>query len=74
MGSKPSKFDTVDDSVNIMIQHDKKMAKKTGQPMTGFVPQANHPLLRNGPVLAEVSDFDDDGGLNQAEKQTQEEN
>jgi hypothetical protein len=46
-GSK-SAFDKVDDSVNMMIQHDKKVAKQKGLPTTGFVPRGEHPLLQNG--------------------------
>jgi hypothetical protein len=77
MGSKPS-FGTVDDSVHVMLQHDKKIAKKKGQPTTGYVPRAEHPLLQNAkkkPVVA--SEDDGDGELNvpvrepEEEKQTQ---
>jgi hypothetical protein len=32
MGSKPS-FGTVDDSVHVMLQHDKKLARKKGKTM-----------------------------------------
>lgn len=57
MGSKSS-FGAVDDSVHVMLQHDKKMAKKNGQPTTGYVPRAEHPLLKKKPVVAS----EDDGG------------
>lgn len=49
MGCKESKntFDTVEDSLNMMIHQDNKEAKKDGKPLTGFVPRAEHPLLQN---------------------------
>ena len=77
VGSKPS-FGTVDDSVHVMLQHDKKVAKRKGQLTTGYVPRAEHPLLQNAkkkPVVA--SEDDDDVELKipvrepEEEKQTQ---
>jgi hypothetical protein len=44
-GSK-NHLDTVDDSVHVMIQHDKKLAKQKGEPVRGYVPRAEHPLLK----------------------------
>jgi hypothetical protein len=49
MGCGPSHhrtLETVDDSVHVMLKHDKKVAAKKGQPInTGYVPRAEHPLL-----------------------------
>jgi hypothetical protein len=48
MGCGPSKrtLETVDDSVHVMIAHDKKVAAKKGQPASsGYRPRAEHPLL-----------------------------
>lgn len=45
-GSKHT-LDTVDDSVHVMLAHDKKVAKAHGEkPATGYVPRAEHPLLK----------------------------
>ena len=45
-GSKHA-LDTVDDSVHVLLAHDKKMAKKRGEnPNVGYVPRAEHPLLK----------------------------
>lgn len=36
----------VDDSVHVMLSHEKKMAKKKGEPAaTEYVPRAEHPLF-----------------------------
>lgn len=47
MGCGPSRNNlaTVDDSVNVMMQKDKKSAEKKGQEIKGYVPRAEHPLL-----------------------------
>jgi hypothetical protein len=66
LASKPT-FGTVDDSVHVMLQHDKKVAKRKGEPSTGYVPRAEHPLLQNKPVVADESSE----GEMQEEKQTQ---
>jgi hypothetical protein len=71
MGSKPT-FGAVDDSVHVMLQHDKKLAKKKGQPSTGYVPRAEHPMLRTQekkPVVAS----EDDEELDQTVKESQDE-
>jgi hypothetical protein len=44
-GGSKNAFDTVDDSVHVMLTHDKKLAKKQGKPSIGYVPRAEHPLL-----------------------------
>ena len=52
-GSKEGGLSHVDDSVHVMLSHDKKMAKKKGQPApTGYVPRAEHPLLQKKPIVA----------------------
>jgi hypothetical protein len=51
MGCGPSKnsLETVDDSVHVMLAHDKKVAAKKGQSTaTGYKPRAEHPLLAGG--------------------------
>jgi hypothetical protein len=48
MGCGPSKsnLETVDDSVHVMLAHDKKVAARKGQTATeGYKPRAEHPLL-----------------------------
>jgi hypothetical protein len=45
--SKESALSHVDDSVHVMIAHDKKRAKQKGQEPHGYVPRAPHPLLHN---------------------------
>jgi hypothetical protein len=44
--SRASNLETVDDSVHVMLAHDKKLAQKKGQKVTGYVPRASHPLLK----------------------------
>ena len=43
--SKDSGLAHVDDSVHVMIKHDKKRAKQRGEEPHGYVPRAPHPLL-----------------------------
>lgn len=43
--SSKNKLNYVDDSVHVMLQHDKKQAMKANKPVTGYVPRAPHPLL-----------------------------
>jgi len=46
-GGSKHRLDTVDDSVHVMLAHDKKVAKKHGEKVnTGYVPRAEHPLLK----------------------------
>jgi hypothetical protein len=73
MGSKPT-FGAVDDSVHVMLQHDKKVAKKKGQPATGYVPRAEHPMLQPKNKQAVVASEDDDDDLDKTVKESQEEN
>ncbi len=45
-GSKPEHgLQTVDDSVHVMLKHDKKVQQKKGEKPRGYVPRAEHPLL-----------------------------
>ena len=39
-------LDHVDDSVHVMLKHDKKVAQKKGEPVLGYVPRPEHPLLK----------------------------
>lgn len=43
--SKENGLSNVDDSVHVMIKHDKKVAAKKGIAPHGYVPRAPHPLL-----------------------------
>lgn len=43
--SKESVLNTVDDSVHVMLKHDKKMQVKHGEKPHGYVPRAEHPLM-----------------------------
>jgi len=45
-GSSKRILETVDDSVHVMLQHDKKAAAKKGKEPAGYVPRAEHPLLQ----------------------------
>ena len=44
--SKNEGLQTVDDSVHVMLKHDKKVAQSKGQAPKGYVPRAPHPLLQ----------------------------
>ena len=44
-GASKNSLETVDDSVHVMLKHDKKAAQKAGKTVTGYVPRAEHPLL-----------------------------
>jgi hypothetical protein len=44
-GASRSALNTVDDSVHVMLQHDKKLQKKRGEKPHGYVPRAEHPLM-----------------------------
>ena len=60
MGSKESGLGHVDDSVHVMIAHDKKVAKKKGQQApTGYVPRADPPLLPANQQAAAAQEEDD---------------
>jgi hypothetical protein len=82
-GASKSGLETVDDSVHVMLKHDKKVAKAKGLPVnTGYVPRAPHPLLdssQNGgggnnkaaPVIAAEEEDDDDDDAAENEQQQQ---
>lgn len=38
-------LDGVDDSVHVMIKHDKKMQKKRGEQEHGYVPRRSNPAM-----------------------------
>ena len=45
-GSKQhAMLDGVDDSVHVMIRHDKNMQKKRGEKEHGYVPRRSHPSM-----------------------------
>lgn len=44
--SKGEGLQTVDDSVHVMLKHDKQVAQSKGQAPKGYVPRAPHPLLQ----------------------------
>ena len=50
-GSK-DRLQTVDDSVHVMLKGDKKRQQAKGQQPHGFVPRADHPLLKPRPIVA----------------------
>ena len=41
-----TRLQTVDDSVHVMLAHDKKVQQRKGQQPHGYVPRAEHPLLK----------------------------
>ena len=43
--SKENALANVDDSVHVMIKHDKKRSIQKGEKPHGYVPRAPHPLL-----------------------------
>jgi len=47
-GSKDgdSRLQQVDDSVHVMIKHDKKVQQQKGEAPHGYVPRQPHPLLQ----------------------------
>ncbi|CAJ1951506.1 unnamed protein product [Cylindrotheca closterium] len=61
MGCGSSKLRTVEDSVHVMLKrHDKKMRNQAkGQKPHGFVPRADHPLLKPKAVGASEEPGDD---------------
>ena len=44
--SKAGGLQTVDDSVHVMLAHDRKRQKQKGEKPHGYVPRAEHPLLK----------------------------
>lgn len=61
------RLQTVDDSVHVMLAHDKKRQKAKGGAPLGYVPRAEHPLLKPASVQAEEpSDDNGKGGTSAA--------
>jgi hypothetical protein len=61
-GSSRHTLDQVDDSVHVMLKHDKKVALKKGKDVNaGYKPRAEHPLLMK-PKLATRGEEDTGGG------------
>jgi hypothetical protein len=55
----------IDDSIHAMLERDRKIAAKRGEPMpTGYVPRQNHPLLK--PVYCSEDDKTVEDSLNMA--------
>jgi hypothetical protein len=73
--SKGRDLGHVDDSVHVMLSHDKKVAKQKGQPPPqGYVPRAEHPLLKPRAVVAtEEGDGDGDAQNDTTKNETSEE-
>eukprot|EP00934_Nitzschia_sp_Nitz4_P000661 Nitzschia sp. Nitz4//NODE_542_length_12750_cov_80.145333//2156//2395//NITZ4_additional_000080-RA//-1//CDS//3329531970//661//frame0 len=63
MGCGSSRHDTgleaVDDSVHVMLSHDKRRMERKGEAQHGYVPRAEHPLLRPKAVQATEEDATD---------------
>jgi hypothetical protein len=51
-----TRLQTVDDSVHVMLKHDKKRQQQKGEAPKGYVPRAEHPLLKQKPVEATEED------------------
>jgi len=45
-GASKSGLHHVDDSVHVMLKHDKKVQQRKGEPVHGYKKRAEHPLLR----------------------------
>ena len=58
--SKDDKLQTVDDSVHVMLKHDKKVLQTKGEAPHGYVPRAPHPLLQPKGVVVATEDGADD--------------
>lgn len=74
-GSSKHTLERVDDSVHVMLAHEKKMALKKGEKVaTAYVPRAEHPLLqkaRPSPVVAAEEDEGNNDALGDALKADQ---
>ena len=51
---------TVDDSVHVMLTHDKKMQKMKGAEPHGYVPRSEHPLLHHKAPNVTATEEEDD--------------
>jgi len=63
-----SQLETVDDSVHVMLQHDKKLAQRKGEKPQGYVPRAPHPLLQPKSVEITATEKDGDNPENKSNK------
>eukprot|EP00568_Trieres_chinensis_P004502 CAMPEP_0183307704 /NCGR_PEP_ID=MMETSP0160_2-20130417/18847_1 /TAXON_ID=2839 ORGANISM="Odontella Sinensis, Strain Grunow 1884" /NCGR_SAMPLE_ID=MMETSP0160_2 /ASSEMBLY_ACC=CAM_ASM_000250 /LENGTH=76 /DNA_ID=CAMNT_0025471351 /DNA_START=279 /DNA_END=509 /DNA_ORIENTATION=+ len=61
-----SHLEAVDDSVHVMLKHDKKVQRQQGKPVTGYVPRAPHPSLNVAPNPDGVVSADEPGGGTEA--------
>jgi hypothetical protein len=53
--SSSSKLASIQDSVHVMLEHDKRLCARTGQAVTGYVPRTPHPLLSPAAAAAAAS-------------------
>ena len=59
--STDTRLQTVDDSVHVMLAHDKKVQQRKGETPHGYVPRAAHPLLKPKAIQAtEQEEGDED--------------
>ena len=59
-GTSKGALNAVDDSVHVMLKHDKKVAQKKGLSSQGYVPRAEHPLMQVNPKPISAHESDDD--------------
>jgi hypothetical protein len=57
-----TRLQTVDDSVHVMLAHDKKVQQQRGEQPHGYVPRADHPLLKPKAPEAAAGDVGGGGG------------
>jgi hypothetical protein len=60
-GASKDGLANVDDSVHVMIRHDKKRAAQKGEAPHGYVPRAPHPLLDAQKAKQAVTAQEEDG-------------
>ena len=60
--SSDTRLQTVDDSVHVMLAHDKKVQQRKGEKPHGYVPRAEHPLLKPKPAEGETAPATDGEG------------
>jgi hypothetical protein len=59
-GSSKGGLQTADDSVHVMLKHDKKVQQKKGEAPHGYVPRAEHPLMAMKEKPRPTAEEDDD--------------
>ena len=57
-----TRLQTVDDSVHVMLAHDKKVQQRKGEQPHGYVPRAEHPLLKPKAATEGAPGSGGDGG------------